>query len=205
MKYLILFLIAGLPLMSFAAANPKVVFETSKGKIVVEVFTDKAPITAKNFLTYVDEKFFDGTIFHRVIPNFVVQGGGLTKDMKEKPTHDPITNEADNGLSNSRGTLCMARTNEPHSATSQFFVNLVDNKRLDYTAKTDGRSWGYAVFGKVVEGMDVVDAMAQVPTGNKTVEDSVMDPQTKKPVKTTITHQNVPMEPITVLKSYRLK
>jgi len=186
MKYLILLLIIGLPLAVFAA-NPKVVFETTKGKIVVEVFADKAPITAKNFLTYVDEKFYDNTIFHRVIPNFVVQGGGMLKDMTEKPTHDPIKNEADNGMPNGRGTLAMARTGEPHSATSQFYINLVDNTGLNHKAKTDGRAWGYCVFGKVVEGMDVVDAIAKVPTGNSGP------------------HQNVPKEPVTLLKAYRQK
>ncbi len=147
------------------AENPKVVLETTMGRIVLELYPDKAPKTVANFLTYVDEGFYDGTIFHRVIPGFVLQGGGYTADFRQKPTRPPIPNEADNGLSNLRGTIAMARTADPHSATSQFFINLVDNKRLDHTGKGDSQAWGYAVFGKVVEGMDVVDKIARVRTG----------------------------------------
>lgn len=147
------------------AENPKVVLETTMGRIVLELYPDKAPKTVANFLTYVDNGFYDGTIFHRVIPGFVIQGGGYTADFRQKPTRPPIPNEADNGLSNLRGTIAMARTADPHSATSQFFINLVDNKRLDHTGKGDSQAWGYAVFGKVVEGMDVVDKIARVRTG----------------------------------------
>jgi cyclophilin family peptidyl-prolyl cis-trans isomerase len=164
----------GVPLLVFAmvlpgqpdegsAANPRVVMETTKGTFVIELFPEEAPKTVENFLAYVKSGFYDDTIFHRVIPGFVVQGGGFTADMNRKPTRSPIANEADNGLRNERGTLSMARTNDPNSATSQFFINLVDNRSLDHRDK--GAGWGYAVFAKVVEGMDVVDAVAKVPTG----------------------------------------
>jgi len=139
-----------------------VVLDTSLGQITVELFSEQAPVTVKNFLDYVDEKFFDGTIFHRVISGFVLQGGGMTETMEEKPTRSAIQNEADNSLRNERGTLSMARTNEIHSATSQFFINLADNAFLDHS----GDNFGYAVFGKVTDGMDVVDKIADVPTGN---------------------------------------
>ena len=145
------------------ASNPQVVFHTTKGDIVIELWPEQAPKTVENFLAYANSGFFSGTIFHRVIPGFVIQGGGFTADMKQKPTQPPIQNEADNGLNNLRGTLSMARTSNPHSATSQFFVNLTDNRSLD---QPTGGGWGYAVFGEVVEGMDVVDAIAAVPTGN---------------------------------------
>ena len=147
-----------------AKGNPQVVLETSKGKIVLELYADKAPVTVKNFLAYVDAKFYDGTIFHRVIPNFMIQGGGFTADMNQKPTNDPIKNEADNGLKNQRGTIAMARTNVPDSATSQFFINSVSNDFLNFKSKS-AQGWGYAVFGKVVEGLDVVDAISAVKTG----------------------------------------
>lgn len=147
-----------------AKGNPQVVFETSKGKIVLELFPDKAPVTVKNFLAYVDAKFYDGTIFHRVIPNFMIQGGGFTADMNQKPANDPIQNEADNGLENQRGTIAMARTSDPHSATGQFFINSVNNDFLNFKSKST-QGWGYAVFGKVVEGMDVVDGISAVKTG----------------------------------------
>jgi cyclophilin family peptidyl-prolyl cis-trans isomerase len=137
--------------------------ETTKGAIVIEVNETAAPVTAANFLQYVNDGFYDGTIFHRVIPGFMIQGGGFTSDMKQKTTRPPIVNEAKNGLKNKRGTLAMARTNDPNSATGQFFINLVDNTNLDYSA----RNPGYAVFGDVVEGMDVVDAIAKVKTGMK--------------------------------------
>ena len=148
-----------------AASPPRVTFSTSKGEIVVELYPDKAPATVKNFLTYVNEKFFDGTIFHRVIPGFMIQGGGFTADMSQKATHAPVKNEAANGLTNVRGTIAMARTSDPHSATAQFFVNLKDNAFLDRAQSQDG--WGYTVFGKVVSGMEAVDAIAGVPTGMK--------------------------------------
>ncbi|MEM8929731.1 MAG: peptidylprolyl isomerase [Acidobacteriota bacterium] len=147
-----------------ATANPQVVLETSKGTIVVELFQAEAPKSVENFLAYVDAGFYDGTIFHRVIPGFMVQGGGFTADMQKKPTQAPIQNEADNGVKNDRGTLAMARTNDPHSATAQFFINSVDNGFLNHTAKS-GQGWGYAVFGKVVEGLEVVDAISGVQTG----------------------------------------
>ncbi len=147
-----------------AKGNPQVVLETSKGKIVLELYPDKAPVTVKNFLAYVDAKFYDGTIFHRVIPNFMIQGGGFTADMNQKPTNDPIQNEADNGMKNQRGTIAMARTNVPHSATSQFFINSVNNDFLNFKSKS-ARGWGYAVFGKVVEGLEVVGAISAVKTG----------------------------------------
>jgi len=144
--------------------NPAVVLDTSLGSITLELFADAAPASAKNFLGYVERGFYDGTVFHRVIPGFMVQGGGFTDDMVRKPTRDPITNEADNGRVNQRGTLAMARTSDPHSATAQFFINVVDNDFLNHSGKTP-RGWGYAVFGRVTAGMDVVDAIAAVQTG----------------------------------------
>ncbi|MDJ0958383.1 MAG: peptidylprolyl isomerase [Arenicellales bacterium] len=138
---------------------------TNFGVIEIELFQDEAPDTTANFMQYVNEGYFDGLIFHRVIPNFVIQGGGFEPGMKQKTTNAPIENEADNGLKNERGTLSMARTSDPHSATSQFFINLKDNDFLDHKAK-DTNGWGYAVFAKVVSGMDVVDAISQAPTGN---------------------------------------
>ena len=146
------------------ADNPKVLITTSKGPITLELDRDKAPVTVDNFLTYVDEGYYDGTIFHRVIKGFMVQGGGFTKAFEKKPTHDPIKNEADNGLKNDRGTIAMARTSNPNSATAQFFINHKDNDFLNHRSK-DARGWGYAVFGKVTDGMDVVDEIAATPTG----------------------------------------
>ena len=144
----------------------RVEMNTSKGRIVLELNREKAPQTVDNFLKYVDNQFYDGTIFHRVKPDFVIQGGGLTEDMQEKATNPPIQNEADNGLQNLEYTICMARTPDPHSATSQFFINTKDNPELDHREKSM-RGWGYAVFGKVVEGQDVVDAIEAVPTTTK--------------------------------------
>ncbi len=146
-----------------------VVLETSKGDITIELYQDEAPISVENFLKYVDDGFFDGTIFHRVIPNFMIQGGGFTEDMNQKPTRDAIKNEAKNGLKNERGTLAMARTSVVDSATSQFFINHADNDFLNNSA----RDFGYAVFGKVVDGMDVVDAIAGVKTGRSGSHDDV--------------------------------
>ncbi len=145
-------------------ANPQVLLETSKGKIVIAFFPDKAPITVKNFLDYVTSGFYDGTIFHRVILDFMIQGGGFTERMEEKKTKGPIKNEADNGLRNRRGTIAMARLPNPHSATSQFFINTVNNDSLDHKGRSPER-FGYAVFGKVIEGMEVVDAISKVRTG----------------------------------------
>ena len=144
--------------------NPLVALKTSQGEIVVELMPDKAPATVKNFLSYVDSGFYDGTLFHRVIKGFMIQGGGFTAGMERKETDSHIVNEADNGLKNKRGTIAMARTGDPHSATSQFFINLEDNAFLDFKARTD-RGWGYAVFGKVVQGMEVVDRIGAVTTG----------------------------------------
>jgi cyclophilin family peptidyl-prolyl cis-trans isomerase len=143
--------------------NPKVVLETTKGKIVIELYLQRAPETVVNFLGYVDAKFYDGTIFHRVIPNFMIQGGGFTADMKRKPGKGPIKNEADKGLKNERGTIAMARTGEPHSATAQFFINTVNNDFLNHKNKTQ-QGWGYAAFGRVIKGMEVVDAISAVKT-----------------------------------------
>ncbi len=146
------------------AGRIEVEMKTSMGPITLELDPDKAPKTVKNFVTYVKEGYYDGTIFHRVIPDFMIQGGGYTPDMKRKETHAPIPNEADNGLKNDRGSIAMARTGDPHSATAQFFINLKDNDFLNFRSK-DARGWGYAVFGKVTKGMDVVDNIAAQPTG----------------------------------------
>lgn len=146
--------------------SEKVLLETSKGNITIELNEEKAPATVANFLKYVNEGFYNGTIFHRVIPNFMVQGGGFTPGMVQKDVSAPIKNEADNGLSNVRGSIAMARTSDPHSATAQFFINHKDNGFLDHTAPT-GQGWGYCVFGMVTDGMDVVDAITSVSTGNQ--------------------------------------
>lgn len=157
---------------SFATENTmsdtqtKVKLTTSLGEIVIQLNSEKAPISAENFLTYVKEGFYTGTIFHRIIPGFMAQGGGFDTDFNQKTVHAPIKNEADNGLKNNRGTLAMARTPDPDSATAQFFINYKDNSFLDHTKPTP-QGWGYAVFAEVVEGMDVVDAMADVATGNR--------------------------------------
>jgi peptidyl-prolyl cis-trans isomerase B (cyclophilin B) len=145
-------------------ANPQVVLRTTLGAITLELDRAKAPVSTENFLSYVSSGHFNGTVFHRVIPAFMIQGGGFTEDMKQLSTEASITNEADNGLKNNRGTVAMARTSEPHSASSQFFINLKDNDFLNHTAKTP-QGWGYAVFAKVVDGMGVVDTIAQVKTG----------------------------------------
>ena len=143
--------------------NPVVLLETTSGDILVELYPDKAPETVANFLKYVDDGFYNNTIFHRVIPGFMIQGGGLTARMQQKDTSAPIKNEADNGLKNDRGTIAMARTMDPHSATAQVFINLVDNDFLNFQAPS-GNGWGYCVFGRVTEGMDVVDKIAKVKT-----------------------------------------
>ncbi|TLT42584.1 peptidylprolyl isomerase [Acinetobacter baumannii] len=145
---------------------PLVELNTNKGRIVLELNTEKAPKTAANFLEYVRDGFYDGVIFHRVIDGFMIQGGGFDENFKEKATRDAIENEADNGLSNDVGTIAMARTQAPHSASAQFFINVKNNSFLNHTSKT-AQGWGYAVFGKVVEGMDVVEAIKGVRTGNR--------------------------------------
>ncbi|HET8701259.1 MAG TPA: peptidylprolyl isomerase [Nitrococcus sp.] len=147
-----------------AQSQPRVFFNTSDGHFVVELYPQKAPATVKNFLRYVREGFYNGTIFHRVIPGFVIQGGGYTAKFQEKPTHPPIKNEAGNGLRNERGTIAMARTSDPDSATSQFFINLTDNEALNRRSDSPAGA-GYAVFGKVVEGMNTVNDIADSPTG----------------------------------------
>ena len=149
-----------------AEQAPRVRLETTMGNITIELDAKNAPNSSANFLTYVEDGYFVDTIFHRVIPDFMIQGGGITADMQDKPgIHAPIKNEANNGLKNDRGTLAMARTGDPHSATSQFFINHSDNKFLNFKSESS-QDWGYAVFGKVTDGMDVVDAMAKVETGN---------------------------------------
>ncbi|KAF7598878.1 MAG: peptidyl-prolyl cis-trans isomerase A [Candidatus Dactylopiibacterium carminicum] len=161
------FLLAGLAIASLSAAAageaPRVQLATNQGNITLELDAQRAPASVANFLQYVEAGHYDGTIFHRVIRNFMIQGGGFTPDMNQKPTKAPIQNEAKNGLKNVRGSIAMARTGAPHSATSQFFINTVDNSFLDFPGQ-DG--WGYTVFGKVVEGMDVVDKIRAVPTTN---------------------------------------
>lgn len=173
--YLMLFLFSTL---SFATekqmsdTQTKVKMTTSLGTIVIELDNAKAPVSAANFADYVKSGFYDGTIFHRVIPGFMAQGGGFDTSFNQKTTKAPIKNEADNGLKNDRGTLAMARTNDPNSATAQFFINYKDNGFLNHTSPTPS-GWGYAVFGKVVEGMDVVDEMAKQPTGNRGMHQDV--------------------------------
>lgn len=146
------------------AENTKVLMKTSMGNIELELYGDKAPLSVDNFLRYVDEDFFNETLFHRVMNSFMIQGGGFTKDLQKKRTHAPIKNEAKNGIKNARGTIAMARTSSPHSATAQFFINHVDNTNLDYPSFDD---WGYAVFGKVTKGMKIVDKIADVHTVTK--------------------------------------
>jgi cyclophilin family peptidyl-prolyl cis-trans isomerase len=160
-----------IPAAGNAQVSPRVALETSKGRIVIELYPDQAPKTVENFLGYVESGFFDDTIFHRVIKNFMIQGGGFTADLARKETRPPIVNEAATGLPNERGTISMARTNDPNSATSQFFINQADNRQsLDYR---DPRNPGYAAFGRVIEGMDVVDAIAAVQTGRQKGFDDV--------------------------------
>lgn len=166
--------------------TPVVVIETSYGEIKAELWAEKAPITVKNFLKYVDEGFYDGTIFHRVMDGFMIQGGGFTADMRQKSTHPPITNEASKELRNKRGTLAMARTSVVDSATAQFFINLVDNAFLDHQNET-AQGFGYAAFGKVTSGMDVVDKIAKVKTGRAGP------------------HANVPVEPVVIKSVKRAK
>ena len=188
MRKLLAPLILGLlPVVAQAQANQEgtermIKMTTSLGEIMIELYPDEAPVTVKNFLDYVESGFFSGTIFHRVIPGFVIQGGGLDKDMRQKRTNPGIINEADNGLKNEVGTLSMARTNDPNSATSQFFINLVDNAFLDFKGRTP-QGWGYAVFARVTSGMDVVNRIASMTTGNRNG------------------HSDVPLEPIVILNA----
>lgn len=157
-------LLSSLLLLSLNAfAQPTVEIKTNKGSIIVELNQDKAPNTVANFVKYANDGFYTGTVFHRVISGFMIQGGGLDKNLNEKETRAPIKNEADNGLANNISTIAMARTNDPHSASSQFFINVANNAFLNHTEKSD-RGWGYTVFGKVVKGMDVVDKIAKIPT-----------------------------------------
>ena len=144
----------------------EVVIKTTMGDMVIELYPDKAPNTVKNFLTYVDEQFYDGTIFHRVVKNFMIQGGGWTKDFTQKPVYDTIRNEADNGLKNVKYTIAMGRRTDPHSASAQFYINHIDNPGLDHTAKTED-GWGYCVFGKVIQGTEIVEAIAKAKTQTK--------------------------------------
>jgi peptidyl-prolyl cis-trans isomerase B (cyclophilin B) len=161
--------------------NPRATIGTSMGEIVIELERSKAPATTENFIAYTKAGHYDGTVFHRVIPGFMIQGGGFDAKMRQKPTQASIANEADNGLRNERGTIAMARTSDPHSATSQFFINLKNNGFLDHVGKT-AQGWGYTVFGRVIEGLTVVDAIAQVPTG------------------TSGPHSDVPKEPVIIEK-----
>jgi peptidyl-prolyl cis-trans isomerase B (cyclophilin B) len=169
-KFLLSLLFLFTATTAFATENkmthPKVKLTTSLGDITIQLNDEKAPISSANFLTYVKEGFYNGTIFHRIIKDFMAQGGGFDTDFKQKDVHAPIENEADNGLKNKRGTLAMARTNVPNSATAQFFINYKDNAFLNHTGK-NASGWGYAVFGEVIEGMDIVDKMAAEPTGTK--------------------------------------
>ncbi|MBI4756123.1 MAG: peptidyl-prolyl cis-trans isomerase [Betaproteobacteria bacterium] len=171
MKRLLLLLLA---LLAFAVhgANPVVEMRTSMGTVVLELYPDKAPRTVENFLAHVRDGFYDGTVFHRVIDGFMVQGGGFDKAMKEKPTRPPVQNEAGNGLANERGTIAMARTSDPHSASAQFFINLKDNDFLNFRDSTP-RGFGYCVFGKVSKGMEVVQAIARVPKTSVGMHDDV--------------------------------
>ncbi|MBC2770473.1 peptidylprolyl isomerase [Pusillimonas minor] len=164
------------------SANPKVKMQTNFGDMIIELNAEKAPKTVENFVAYVNDGFFDGTIFHRVINNFMIQGGGFEAGMKQKETRAPIENEANNGLRNDRYTLAMARTSDPHSATAQFFINVADNDFLNHTAPTSN-GWGYAVFGQVIEGTDVVDKIKVVKTGSKGF------------------HQDVPTEDVVIEKA----
>ncbi len=166
--------------------NPQIKIESTKGTIVLELYPDKAPETVENFLTYVDEGFYNGTIFHRVIPGFMIQGGGFTEDMSQKSTHSPVKNEANNGLKNNVGTIAMARTPDPHSATAQFFINVSNNDFLNFKSETP-QGWGYCVFGKVVEGMGVVNDIVAVPTGSHGM------------------HQDVPRDPIILTSVTRIQ
>jgi peptidyl-prolyl cis-trans isomerase B (cyclophilin B) len=175
-----------IPIVGLAApaerSKPLVKLETNMGEIVLELNAEKAPDTTANFLQYVKDGFYNGTIFHRVINGFMIQGGGFEANMNQKPTRPPIKNEADNGLTNEPYTIAMARTMDPHSASSQFFINVADNKMLNHRDKSP-QGWGYAVFGKVIKGQEVVDKIKAVATGSRGM------------------HENVPVEPVTIIKA----
>lgn len=171
-------------------ANPVVRLDTTAGPVTIELYEDKAPKSVANFLQYVDSGFYNGTQFHRVISGFMIQGGGFDQSGQRKATREPIQNEADNGLKNKRGTLAMARTSNPHSATAQFFVNLVDNRNLDFTGKST-RGWGYTVFGTVTDGMNVVDNIARERTTSQRLNGMMA--------------RDVPEVPILITKAYRLE
>lgn len=166
--------------------NPLVLIETPLGEILMEIFPDKAPKSVENFLKYVDEGFYDGTLFHRVIKGVMIQGGGLTFSMEEKDIQEPVENEADNGLKNTRGTVAMARTGDPHSGAAQFFINVADNADLDHTEKSDD-GWGYCVFGEVTDGMDVVERIAKVKT------------------RSFQGYDDVPVDPLSIIAAYRFE
>jgi len=184
-RYLAPLVLALFSITAFAEGDsplPQVKLQTNHGDIIIELNSDKAPNTVENFLSYVNDGFYEGTIFHRVIENFMIQGGGFTEDFEQKQTKAPIKNEANNGLSNIIGTVAMARTGDPHSATAQFFINTVNNDYLDFRGE-NGPAWGYAVFGHVIEGMDVVNEIRAVKTANKGP------------------HQNVPVEAVIIEKA----
>lgn len=172
MKQLLSFLaltVLSVSLVQAQSLNPQVTLHTNHGDIRLELYPEAAPKTVENFLQYANEGFYEGTIFHRVISHFMIQGGGMTADLSKKPTRDPVVNEADNGIKNARGTVAMARTNDANSATSQFFINVEVNGSLDHTGTEDSRSWGYCVFGRVVDGMEVVDDIRFAPTDGRDV------------------------------------
>ncbi len=156
---------AGAEVDAAPAAAPTVLIKTTLGDMTIEIYPDKAPKTVENFLQYVKSGFYDGTIIHRVIPSFMIQGGGFTKDLRQKQTRPPVVNEGKSCISNSRGTIAMARTMDPNSATAQFFINTVDNQRLDFVSDQSAATWGYCAFGKVIDGLDVVDKIRNTPTG----------------------------------------
>ena len=174
------------PFMSVHAENPRVLMETSHGAMIIELYPEDAPETVENFLAYVKSGFYEGTVFHRVIRDFMIQGGGFDENMKQKPTLKPIQNEADNGLQNKIGTIAMARTSDPHSATAQFFINVANNSSLDFREKTT-RAYGYTVFGRVVEGMRTVNEIRNMPTGRK------------------MGHQDVPLQPVVIQKVRQIR
>lgn len=174
------------PFMTAQAENPRVLMETSHGAMIIELYPEDAPKSVENFLAYVKSGFYEGTVFHRVIRDFMIQGGGFDENMKQKPTLKPIQNEADNGLQNKIGTIAMARTSDPHSATSQFFINVANNSSLDFREKTP-RAYGYAVFGRVVDGMRTVNEIRNMPTGGK------------------MGHQDVPLKPVIIQKVRQIR
>ena len=189
-KITLITVLFGLMASVVAFASPVLVkMTTNRGDIYLELDADKAPITVENFVKYIKSGFYEGTIFHRVMSNFMIQGGGYDEDLVHKTTREPIQNEANNGLKNYRGTIAMARINTPHSATAQFFINVKDNPALDYSGPDNGRTWGYAVFGKVVRGMDVVDEIRFTPTGPN------------PPLRSDVPLKTMRIEKVTVIKA----